>query len=74
MNYHRYSPIMDYLYKKASAAYIAAEGPPDPIVRSMWISNHIQENKLKMDDIVSSALMDITTNPRINEIRHLLSY
>ena len=41
---YRYSPLWDYLYKNASADYISAGGPPDPIVRSIWIDDHIEDS------------------------------
>ena len=65
--------LMDYLYEKASIDYMEAKGPPDPMIRNKWINNHIHKNRTEMDAIVSSALTDMINNPRIDEIRSLIS-
>ena len=52
------SPIMGYLYKNASSDYMSEVGIPDPKIRSQWIGNKIQEEKVIMDSLVTSALKD----------------
>ena len=68
------SPIMGYLYKNASSDYMTEVGIPDPKIRDQWISNRVYTNRAEMDAIAESALMDVTNNPRINEIGSLLSH
>ena len=45
--------IIDYLYVKASKAYMANLGPPDPYVRNIWIRDFIQNEleKMKLDPV-----------------------
>ena len=48
MDNHKNSLIRDYLYVKASKAYMVNLGPPDPYVRNLWIRNFIQNELEKM--------------------------
>ena len=74
MNPYRNSPFLDRLYKNASAEYISAGGPPDRRIRSIWINNQMSNELDWYDKKVASIQKDIKSNPRINEIRSLLSY
>ena len=60
--------IMDYLYTNASADYISAGGPPDPVIRSTWIDNQISNELDWYDKQALSIQKDIRSNPRFNEI------
>ena len=53
------SPIMDYLYVRASSAYMAEVGIPDPYIRNIWISDYIQNEIEWFDKQISSIQEDI---------------
>ena len=67
-NIHMNNPLLDYLYVNASTDYISAGGPPDPKIRSKWISNHIQDDIDYIDKQMLSIQEDILANPRLNEL------
>ena len=75
MNNNSYedSLFIDYLYKNASADYISAGGPPDPIVRNLWISNQMSNELDWYNKKALSIQTDIKSNPRFNEIQKLVS-
>ena len=41
--------MIDYLYVKASKAYMLNLGLPDPYVRNIWINNYIRNELEKME-------------------------
>lgn len=67
------SPFLDRLYMNASTAYMAAEGPPNPKIKSTWIGNRVSDELGCYNEKVLSIQKDINSDPRINEIR-LLSH